>query len=165
MSPSLTAEEEKRYAELQLMALGFARAGDTAQLEAMVAAGLPVNLADHKGNTLLMLATYNGNADTARMLIARGAEVDRRNDRGQTPLGGVSFKGDLALVRLLVEAGAEVDADNGGGMTPLMYATLFGRHETAAWLRTHGATHGRRTFAGAMARAVGALVGLFRRRG
>ncbi|MGE9296866.1 MAG: ankyrin repeat domain-containing protein, partial [Puniceicoccales bacterium] len=92
---TITAEEEARYAELQRQALDFARAGDTEMLASMIDAGLPVNLADEKGQSLIMLASYNGNLDTTRMLLDRGAEPDQRNERGQTPLGGVCFKGYL----------------------------------------------------------------------
>src|SRR5580658_7464969 len=89
MQTVVTAAEEKRYAELQALALDYARAGETESLAAMLRHGLPVNLADARGNSLLMLASYNGNLETTRMLLDHGAEVDVRNDRGQTPLGGV----------------------------------------------------------------------------
>ena len=59
MIHAITESEEQRYAELQLIALDFARHGETASLAAMLRHGLPVNLADAKGNTLLMLASYN----------------------------------------------------------------------------------------------------------
>ncbi len=36
-----------------------------------------------------MLASYNGNLETARMLLAHGADVDRRNDRGGPVSRGV----------------------------------------------------------------------------
>ena len=127
MPIAITEGEEKRYAELQQMALGFARHGETESLATMLRHGLPVNLADAKGNTLLMLASYNGNLETTRMFLKHGADVDRRNDRGQTPLGGVAFKGYEEIVALLLKHGADVDADNGGGMTPIMFAAMFGR--------------------------------------
>src|ERR1700722_8694483 len=98
-----TESEEKRYAELQYMALGFARNGETKHLANMLRAGLSVNLSDAKGNSLLMLASYNGEIETAEMLIEHGAEVDRRNDRGQTPLGGAAFKGYEEIAALLLE--------------------------------------------------------------
>jgi hypothetical protein len=104
-----------------------------------VAAGLPVNLADGDRNTLLMLACYHDQLETARMLLARGAEVDRRNSRNQTPLGGVAFKGYVEVARLLLKNGAAVDADNGNGMTPLMFAEMFGRTDVAEILRAAGA--------------------------
>jgi ankyrin repeat protein len=136
---AITAEDERRYAELQLRGLDDARAGETAALEAMVRAGLPVNLADTDRNTLLMLACYHGQLETARMLLACGADVDRRNRRNQTPLGGVAFKGYPEIARLLLEHGAAIDADNGNGMTPLMFAEMFGRTEVAEILRKAGA--------------------------
>src|ERR1700677_2004418 len=101
MQATITETEEKRYVELQQMALDFARHGETNSLLEMLRHGLPVNLADAKGNSLLMLASYNGNLETTRMLLGCDAEVDRRNDRGQTPLGGAAFKGYEDIVSLL----------------------------------------------------------------
>lgn len=87
----VSQEELKRYEELQILALDFARVGKTQDLKAMLEAGMSVNLTDHKGNTLLMLASYNGNFETTKMLLEYKAEVDRKNDRGQTPPDFVAF--------------------------------------------------------------------------
>ncbi len=144
MTVALTTAEELRYAELQQLALDQARLGETIPLEAMIRAGMPINLADAKGNTLLMLACYHGQLETARMLLQAGAEPDRRNDRGQTPLGGVAFKGETQIVSLLLQHGADPDADNGGGMTPIMFASLFGRMNVVDQLQTAGASLKRR---------------------
>jgi ankyrin repeat protein len=140
MQTVITESEEKRYAELQQMALDFARNGETESLAAMIGHGLPVNLANARGDTLLMLASYNENAETTRMLLEHGAESDRRNDRGQTPLGGAAFKGCGEIIALLLEHGADIDADNGGGMTPIMFAAMFGRAKVVEQLRAHGAS-------------------------
>jgi ankyrin repeat protein len=140
MRVTITEVEERRYVELQQMALDFAREGETEPLAAMLLHGLPPNLADAKGNSLLMLASYNGNLETGRMLLEYGAEVDSRNDRGQTPLGGVAFKGYEEIVTLLLEYGAAIDADNGGGMTPLMFAAMFGRSKVVEKLKSRGAS-------------------------
>ena len=93
-----------------------------------------------KATPCSLLASYNGNVETARMLLEYGAEVDRRNDRGQTPLGGVAFKGYEEIVTLLLGHGADIDADNGGGMTPLMFAALFGRSKVVEELKARGAS-------------------------
>ncbi len=159
---AITDAEERRYAELQLLALDEARAGETAALEAMVNAGLPVNLADTGRNTLLMLACYHGHLETARMLLARGADVDRRNSRNQTPLGGVAFKGFPEIARLLLEHGASVEADNGNGMTPLMFAEMFGRTEVAEVLRAAGANAKARNRYGVSAGTLGRTSFLWR---
>jgi len=139
---AVTEAEEKRYAELQLLALEAARSGDSSTLAPMIRSGLPVNLQDHKGNTLLMLASYHGHEEMAGALLDCGAEPDRRNLRGQTPLGGVAFKGYVGIAALLLDAGADLNADQGGGTTPLMFATLFGRAEMVRLLQQRGADRG-----------------------
>ncbi len=159
----LSAEEEARYAELQGMALDFARQGETVELEKMIQAGLPVNLSDHKGNSLLMLAAYNEQAETVSMLLRHGAEVDRRNDRGQTPLGGVAFKGYTRIAEILMEHGADPNADNGGGSTPLTYAAMFGRLETADLLAHKGGRHGAKKWQQWLGKSAVAFFSIFRR--
>ena len=84
-----------------------ARAGEAQRLGAYVDAGVPVDLTDARGNTLLMLAAYHGHAAAVQTLAERGAKVDAVNDRGQTPLAGAVFKGYADVVRVLVAAGAE----------------------------------------------------------
>lgn len=130
----ITKEEEKRYEELCQMAFNMARSDECEELEKMINAGLPVNLKNHKGNTLLMLASYNGAFKTTQMLINHGANVDERNDRGQTPLAGACFKGDFEMVKLLVENGADIDANNGMGLTPYSFALMFKRSDIAQYL-------------------------------
>ncbi|CAL9452631.1 hypothetical protein SUDANB171_02460 [Streptomyces sp. enrichment culture] len=94
---------------LQLAAKIFdlARDGDTDTVAAYVDAGVPPNLSNDKGDTLLMLAAYHGHARTVEALLQRGADPGRANDRGQTPLAGAVFKGETEVVRTLVAAGAD----------------------------------------------------------
>jgi ankyrin repeat protein len=110
--------------ELAHQMFDLARAGGTERLAAYVEAGVPVNLTDDSGNTLVMLAAYHGHAGTVAMLAGRGADVDRVNDRGQTPLAGAVFKGEEAVVAALVTAGADPDA---GTPTARETAVVFGR--------------------------------------
>ena len=107
----------------------FARYGDTPRLLAYVAAGVPVNLTDASGNTLLMLAAYHGHADAVLGLSAAGADVDRRNDRGQTPLAGAVFKSEDEVVRALLEHGADPDL---GTPSARETAQMFGRTDLLA---------------------------------
>ena len=87
----------------------FARAGDTTRLRAYVEQGVPANLTDATGNTLLMLSAYHGHPETVSALVALGADPDRTNDRGQSPLAGAIFKGADDVVRVLLAAGADPD--------------------------------------------------------
>ncbi|MEK7953639.1 ankyrin repeat domain-containing protein [Luteolibacter soli] len=130
----ITEDEHRRYAELQQMALDAARQGDTEMLRPMLEAGMPVELKDSKGNTLLMLAAYHGNTEAVELLLEHQAEADARNDRGQTPLAGVAFKGHLSVARILLAAGANPLADQGGGKTPAVFAAMFGHPDMVTLL-------------------------------
>jgi hypothetical protein len=86
--------------------------------------GVPVDLTDSAGNTLLMLAAYHGHADTVRALTSHGAHPDRVNDQGQSPLAGAVFKDEQDVVRALLDAGADPDL---GSPTARETAAMFGR--------------------------------------
>jgi uncharacterized protein len=118
-------------AELAHWLADRARAGEAERLAAYVDAGVPVDLADAGGNTMLMLAASHGHADAVTALLDRGARVDAVNDRGQTPLSSAAFQGYEDVVRLLVTAGANPDA---GFPTARQVAHLFGGPELMALL-------------------------------
>ena len=103
--PADQPAETERLVELAHQMFDWARAGDTERVDAYVEAGVPVNLTDASGNTLLMLAAYHGHATTVTVLAGRGADVDRLNDRGQSPLAGAVFKDEQEVVRALLDAG------------------------------------------------------------
>ena len=128
---ALSEQEEQRFGELCQMAFNFARNDDCENLKVMIEAGLNVNLKTHKGDALLMVASYHDSINCAKMLLQKGAFVDERNDRGQTPLAGVCFKGHLEMAKLLLTFGANPNANNGLGATPYTFAILFGRQEIA----------------------------------
>ena len=88
----------------------FARQGKTAELQQYVQSGIPVNLTNNKGDTLLMLATYHGHLETTNMLLESGADPNVLNERGQSPIAGAVFKGFDEVVKVLNEKGADVEA-------------------------------------------------------
>ncbi|MFI0965474.1 ankyrin repeat domain-containing protein [Streptomyces sp. NPDC021080] len=93
--------------ELATKIFDLARRGETETLVAYVDAGVPADLTNDRGDSLVMLAAYHGHAGAVRALLERGAEADRVNDRGQTPLAGAVFKGEEAVIRVLLTAGAD----------------------------------------------------------
>ncbi|WP_240945650.1 ankyrin repeat domain-containing protein [Rhodococcus sp. HNM0569] len=103
-----------------------ARNGDAVTLAAYVDAGVPVDLCNDKGDSLLMLAAYHGRTDVVQALVDRGADVDRLNDRGQAPVAGALFKGEDDVVRVLARAGADPYA---GHPTAVDTARMFGRED------------------------------------
>ncbi|MET8825482.1 ankyrin repeat domain-containing protein [Streptomyces sp. NPDC004610] len=112
--------------ELATKIFDLARQGGTDALVAYVDAGVPVNLTNDRGDSLVMLAAYHGHAGTVRALLDRGGEADRVNDRGQTPLAGAVFKGEQDVIRVLLEAGANPSA---GTPSAVDTARMFGRAE------------------------------------
>ena len=84
-----------------------ARNGDSELLLQAIDAGLPVNMTNDKGNTLLMLVAYAGHNELVGNLLARNADPNRLNDMGQSIIAGAVFKGHEGVVRTLMKAGAD----------------------------------------------------------
>ncbi|MFC8277309.1 ankyrin repeat domain-containing protein [Streptomyces sp. NPDC057271] len=112
--------------ELASKVFDLARTGDAETLAAYLDAGVPANLTNDRGDSLVMLAAYHGHADAVTALLARGADGDRANDRGQTPLAGAVFKGEDAVVRALLAGGANPEA---GTPSAVDTARMFGKAE------------------------------------
>jgi ankyrin repeat protein len=110
--------------ELASRIFDLARTGDAAALGAYLDAGVPVNLTNDRGDTLLMLAAYHGHLDAVTVLLDHHADPDRANDKGQTPAAGAVFKGEDEILRKLLDAGADPDA---GTPSARDSATMFGK--------------------------------------
>ena len=95
--------------QLEFLASLFdlARVGEAQQLLSIIDQGVPVNLTNDKGDTLLILAAYNHHEQVVEGLLERGAEVDRVNDRGQTALGCAVFRQNHKIAASLIAAGAD----------------------------------------------------------
>jgi uncharacterized protein len=120
--------------ELATKIFDLARQGQAEALVAYVDAGVPANLTNDRGDSLLMLAAYHGHAEAVRALLARGAEADRINDRGQSPLAGAVFKGEEEVIRALLEAGADPAA---GTPSAVDTARMFGRTQVLELFGAH----------------------------
>jgi hypothetical protein len=120
------ADDDEALIELATKIFGFARSGDTAGLVAYLDAGTPVNLANDRGDTLIMLAAYHGHTDTVKALLEHGADPNQANDVGQTPLAGAVFKGEDDVIGALVAGGAD---PNAGSPSAVEAARMFGKDE------------------------------------
>ncbi|KAF2769793.1 ankyrin [Teratosphaeria nubilosa] len=125
-NPTTPTQLPPEALDLATKLFNHAREGQTPPLRQYIEAGIPVNLTNHKGDTLLMLAAYHGNIETVKMLVEKGADVNGLNERGQSPVAGVVFKGYEEVVRVLVEAGADVWR---GQPTAVDSARMFRRGE------------------------------------
>ncbi|MBC3981332.1 ankyrin repeat domain-containing protein [Streptomyces sp. AC563] len=124
VDPNVEPAHDPEVLQLAAKVFDLARHGDTDTLAAYVDAGVPANLTNDRGDSLVMLAAYHGHAPAVEALLQRGADPDRANDRGQTPLAGAVFKGEDEVVRLLVRHGADPSA---GAPSAIEAAQVFGR--------------------------------------
>jgi ankyrin repeat protein len=125
-TPDTEPAHDPEVLQLAAKVFDLARQGGTPTLVAYVDAGVPVNLTNDRGDSLLMLAAYHGHADAVSALLSRGADPDRVNDRGQSPLAGAVFKGEDAVIRALLDGGADPAA---GTPSAVETARMFGKEE------------------------------------
>lgn len=116
----------------------LARQGDTTALEPYLRAGAPADLTNDNGDSLIMLASYHGHADTVRSLLRHQADPNRVNDKGQTPLAAAIFKEHDEIIEALLEAGASPLL---GKPNALDCARLFGRENWEARLQEQTPRH------------------------
>lgn len=112
--------------ELAQRIFDLARHGDRDTVATYLDMGVPPNLTNDKGDTLVMLAAYHGHADVVRTLLDHGADPERVNDKGQTPLAGAVFKGADDVVEVLLDAGADPEA---GTPSALETARMFEKQD------------------------------------
>ncbi|MFG2720022.1 ankyrin repeat domain-containing protein [Streptomyces sp. NPDC048416] len=125
----MSEDLDPEVVDLAAKVFQLARQGDADALAAYVDAGVPANLTNDRGDSLVMLAAYHGHAGAVSVLLARGAEADRANDRGQTPLAGAVFKGEDAVIKALLVGGADPFA---GTPSAVDTARMFGKTELLA---------------------------------
>jgi len=120
--------------ELALLQSAFehARNGDLARLVELWDAGVPVNLTNGAGDTLLILAAYHLQAEVVSALLDRGADHTRVNDKGQTALAAAVFRRASGIVTELLAAGADPDL---GPKSAVAVATFFDLPEMLELLR------------------------------
>ncbi|HWS50252.1 MAG TPA: ankyrin repeat domain-containing protein [Microbacterium sp.] len=128
MTEHLTPDE---LAFLQ-SAFELAREGATDQLLQYVDQGLPVNLTNSSGDTLLILAAYHKHEELVRALLERGADHARVNDRGQTALAAAVFRQEAGIVTALLDAGADPER---GPKSAVAIAEFFDLPDMLAMLR------------------------------
>lgn len=124
-APELTDEQ----VEFLNSMFDLARDGQGEHLLSLIDQGIPVNLSNSKGDSLLILAAYNDHADLVRGLLERGADPDRMNDRGQTALSCAVFRQNEQITAELLQAGADAHL---GPQNPYAVIDMFGLEDMRA---------------------------------
>ncbi len=109
----------------------LARDGAATRVGALLDRGLPVNLTDSKGDTMLILAAYHEHTDLVRVLLEHGADTARLNARGQSALVAAVFRSAAPIVTDLLRVGADPEL---GSPNARSVAEYFGLTEMAALL-------------------------------
>lgn len=116
--------------------------GDDVAVREMLAKNVDPNTPpgnDNKGMTALMFASWNGHADTVRLLIRAGAKIDAVSDSGATALMFAAQEGhDSTVLALLNHGNADPDIQSPNGETALSIAISGGKTSTALLLASHG---------------------------
>lgn len=94
-----------------------------------------LNWRDSYGNTPLICAAFNNNAELVSMLVAAGADPNLHTDLGNSALFNTK---SFCISRILIESGAQVNARNKDRSTALMKAAAAGELDTAKFLLHHG---------------------------
>lgn len=96
--------------------------GDTAKVQSLLDKGVSPNIKTDDGKTVLMLATYLGHSDIAKLLIDKGADVNAKDSNGKTALMYTAEKGNIDMAKLLLEKGADINTMDNNGKTALQTA-------------------------------------------
>ena len=112
----------------------LARDGRTGPLGEMLDAGVPLDLVNGRGDTLLIVAAYGQQVDTVRELLRRGADTAVVNSMGQTALACAVFRNNEQILLDLLQAGADPDL---GSHTAVQIADQFALPRMRAVIEAH----------------------------
>lgn len=116
-----------------------------------------VNLANKSGENALMMAAFDGDLPTVKMLVLdKKASV---NKQGWAPIHYAATNGHLQIVEFLLAHGARVNAFSPSETTPLMMAIGSGNEQLIKYLLDNGADLSLRNHEGYTAIDVAQLFG------
>ncbi|KAA3493848.1 ankyrin repeat domain-containing protein [Vibrio mimicus] len=95
-----------------------------------LSAGFPINQRNSESYTALMVAAYQGNAETVDLLLNSGANACLQDKRGNTALMGALLKREIQIARALYQAECADDIRNKAGLSVKEFAELYGQSET-----------------------------------
>ena len=96
-----TGPQSGELADLNVLFFQAVRAGEIAEVEAMLANGASVNVRDASGKTALIWAAQAENEGLVQQLLALGANRDLVDGKGLTALQYAEKKGNNRIIKLL----------------------------------------------------------------
>lgn len=129
-SMNLLAAEDKLEEEYQsLVDLFFdaARIGNNEVVDTFVSQGFPVDQRNNQSYTALMVAAYQGNRATVRLLLDSGANACLQDKRGNTALMGALIKREIGIAKDLYQADCSPELRNKAGLNLNEFAEIYGQ--------------------------------------
>ena len=91
---------------------------------------ISINARQKSGWTALMLASYNGDITSIKLLLKKGANINAQDKDGYTALMLAAIFSKAEAISILLEKGANIDQKDNTGWTALMLAINHGNIET-----------------------------------
>lgn len=135
MASIKSVENEDAFRTLVSLFFDAARTGNNEVIQKFVDAGFPVNEKNHQSYTALMVAAYQGQKDTVKLLLKEGANACIEDKRGNTAFMGALLKREIEIAKRLYQADCSYDESrNKAGLNVEEFAALFGQAETLKML-------------------------------
>ena len=120
--------------------LDAVQSGDIATVKKFLDEGVPVDLTDEEGWSLLHHAAALGQVEVINHLHEKGCRVDLIDNEGCTPLHYAATNGDIETIRLLIAMGSNVNSVDNKGNTPLKWSVMCEENAAIEELTKHGRT-------------------------
>lgn len=124
--------------EFQVLLVRLSAAAAVPALEKLVAAGVPVNGDNERGQTSLMVAAESGCLRCVEVLVGAGARLEASDVQGRTALLYAARAGHDSVALLLLEEGARIDAVDELERNALWWAVREQRWTVAGHLLAKG---------------------------
>lgn len=119
---------------------GLIRGGRTQPIINAVEEGeIDVDLRETKGNTILAVASKQGDTELMQFLIDHGADIEAIGQLDRTPIMFAAESKNAEAVLMLIDSGADVNAADQLGGTPLSWAAGIGNAASVQLLLEAGA--------------------------
>ena len=92
-------------------------------LDLLISKGADVNYKDHRDNTALQYAAYDGQLEMVEYLLEHGASIEDKDIEGDRAIHCAAYMSHKDVLELLIESGAGINYKNNEGKTPLDLAT------------------------------------------
>ncbi|MCG9751749.1 ankyrin repeat domain-containing protein [Vibrio brasiliensis] len=118
---------EEEYQSLVDLFFDAARIGNNEVVDTFVSQGFPIDQRNNQSYTALMVAAYQGNRATVRLLLDSGANACLQDKRGNTALMGALIKREIGIAKDLYQADCSPDLRNKAGLNLNEFAEIYGQ--------------------------------------